>query len=57
MARYVNAYQQNTADQLTTMSEHSLAPEGGSSPHNNAMPYLGLTFCVCIEGVVPQRPA
>lgn len=28
---------------------------GGSMPHNNMMPYLGMNFIICIEGIFPSR--
>lgn len=33
----------------------SQAP-GGSAPHNNLMPYQVLNYCICINGLYPQRP-
>jgi microcystin-dependent protein len=38
----------------------ALAPQtvgiaGGSQPHNNMMPYLGLTFIIALEGIYPAR--
>ncbi len=29
---------------------------GGSQPHNNMQPYLGLTFIIALQGIFPQRP-
>jgi microcystin-dependent protein len=34
----------------------SLAPTGGSLPHNNMQPYLTLNFCIALQGVFPARP-
>ena len=28
---------------------------GGSSPHNNLMPYLTLNFCIAMQGIFPTR--
>jgi len=28
---------------------------GGSQPHNNMQPYLGLNYVICLEGVFPSR--
>lgn len=28
---------------------------GGSQPHNNMMPYLGLNFCIALQGIFPPR--
>ena len=28
---------------------------GGSQPHNNLQPYLGLNYCIALEGIFPSR--
>lgn len=28
---------------------------GGSQPHNNMQPYLGLNYIICLEGIYPSR--
>ena len=33
----------------------SVSPAGGGQPHNNLMPYLGLTFIIALQGVFPPR--
>jgi len=38
-----------------TMSPMTLAPAGGSLPHNNMQPYLTLNFCIALQGVYPPR--
>jgi microcystin-dependent protein len=40
---------------LVTMAPQTLAPAGGSLPHNNMMPYLTLNFCIAMQGVFPPR--
>ena len=40
----------------TQMAFESLAPAGGSLPHNNMQPYLTLNFCIAMQGIFPQRP-
>ncbi|HEX8066617.1 MAG TPA: tail fiber protein [Thermoleophilaceae bacterium] len=37
------------------MALQAIAPNGGSSPHNNMMPYLTLNFCIALQGVFPPR--
>jgi microcystin-dependent protein len=37
------------------MAPQSLAPAGGSLPHNNMMPYLTLNFCIALQGIFPPR--
>ena len=40
----------------TTLSPLAAQPAGGSQPHNNMQPYLGMTFIVAMEGIFPERP-
>jgi microcystin-dependent protein len=49
-----NAY--GPAGSLGNMAFQSLAPTGGSLPHNNMMPYLTVYFCIALQGVFPARP-
>lgn len=37
------------------MSPQSLSIAGGGQPHNNLMPYLGLTFIIALQGIFPPR--
>lgn len=37
------------------MAAAAISPAGGSAPHANRQPYLGLTFCIALQGVFPQR--
>ena len=49
-----NAYKGGPAN--VDLAFESLAPTGGSLPHNNMMPYLTLSFVIALQGVFPQRP-
>ena len=40
---------------LVNMAPESLAPAGGSLPHNNLMPYLTFYFNIALQGVFPPR--
>ncbi|MNQ39752.1 Phage Tail Collar Domain protein [compost metagenome] len=40
---------------MTAMGTNSIAPSGGSLPHNNMMPYLTMYFCIALQGVFPPR--
>ncbi|MGQ7945871.1 phage tail protein [Flavobacterium sp. WC2509] len=40
---------------MTAMGANSIAPSGGSLPHNNMMPYLTMNFCLALQGVYPPR--
>lgn len=52
-----NAMYQSTSPSVnTTLALQSLAPAGGSLPHNNMMPYLTLNYCIAMQGVFPARP-
>jgi microcystin-dependent protein len=49
-------YSTNAASPLTTMSQSALPPfPGGSQPHNNMMPYLGMYWIIAFQGVYPTR--
>jgi microcystin-dependent protein len=37
------------------MSPFALSIAGGSLPHNNMQPFLGLTFIIALQGVFPAR--
>lgn len=51
-----NAYVPGSpAPSLVAMAGQTLAPAGGSLPHNNMMPYLTLNFCIALQGVFPPR--
>jgi microcystin-dependent protein len=49
------AYQSDSNTGITQMSPNTLAPAGGSLPHNNMMQYLTLNFCIALQGVFPPR--
>jgi microcystin-dependent protein len=55
LAKSVNANVYNTAGGLIPMSPATLAPIGGSQPHNNMQPYLTFYFCIALQGVFPPR--
>lgn len=38
------------------MNPFALSIAGGSQPHNNMHPFLGLTFIIALQGVFPARP-
>lgn len=44
-----------TASPNTAMSPQALQTSGGSQPHNNMQPYLGLNFIIALEGIFPSR--
>ncbi|MBD2867716.1 phage tail protein [Paenibacillus arenilitoris] len=40
----------------TPMSPNAVGVTGGSQPHNNRQPYLGVNFIIALEGIFPPRP-
>lgn len=38
-----------------TMAPDALLSTGGSQPHSNRQPFLGLNFCIALQGVFPPR--
>jgi len=47
-------YSKTTAG-MQPMRPDVLALAGGDQPHNNRQPYLGLLFCIALQGVFPPR--
>ena len=47
------------ANSFGTMDASLVAPtlgiSGGSQPHNNMQPYLGMNYIICVEGIYPSR--
>jgi microcystin-dependent protein len=37
------------------MSANGLSVTGGSQPHNNMPPYLGLSFIIALQGIFPPH--
>ena len=48
------AYAANPAP-AAALSPQALAPTGGSQPHNNRSPYLGVSFIIALQGIFPSR--
>ena len=48
-------YSADTSNGLVTMAPQTIAPSGGSLPHNNLPPLLTLNFCIAMQGVFPPR--
>lgn len=56
-ARSVGAmtYQTDASSNLVDMDPDALPSAGGSSPHNNRQPFLGLNFIIALQGLYPSR--
>jgi microcystin-dependent protein len=51
----VNYYSSNVNQATTGLAPTALSLTGGNLPHNNLMPFLGLTFIIALQGVYPPR--
>ena len=40
---------------LVALTAGTVAPAGGSQPHDNMMPFLTLNFCIALVGIYPSR--
>jgi microcystin-dependent protein len=40
---------------MATMAPDALGVAGASQPHENRQPYLGMLFCIALQGVFPPR--
>lgn len=49
------AFAYRTPGVTAAMAPVALAGAGGSQPHENRQPYLGLMFCIAMQGVFPPR--
>lgn len=55
ISRNRHVYAPPSATNDATMSSQALSTAGGSQPHNNMQPYLGLTFIIALQGIFPPR--
>lgn len=52
----VSAYQPDSGN-LTAMANESIAPNtGGINKHNNMQPFMALTYCIAVSGILPAEP-
>lgn len=49
----VNVY--GNGPPIVPMAANSVAAAGGSQPHDNMAPYLGLNYIICLFGLFPQQ--
>ena len=40
---------------VAPMASYAIGYQGGSQPHENRQPCLGLTFCIALQGIFPSR--
>jgi microcystin-dependent protein len=55
LARSVRATVYGPTPVTSTLAPQSIAPAGGSQPHDNMPPYLVLNYCIALEGIFPSR--
>lgn len=44
----------NSQANNVSLSDSTLKTTGGNVPHNNMMPFLALTYCICVDGIFPK---
>jgi microcystin-dependent protein len=49
------AYSASSGPTNVQMNPFGTSINGGNLPHNNMQPYLGLNFCIALQGVYPPR--
>lgn len=52
---YVNPVPTTPPPTIQNFADQSIMPAGGNLPHPNLMPSLCLNFCICYDGIWPQR--
>ena len=50
-----NVYTTSAPATNVQMNPFGTSIAGGNLPHNNMMPFLGLNFCIALQGVFPPR--
>lgn len=51
----LGAYATAPSANLQPLAPNALAPAGGSQPHDNRMPYLGVHYIISLFGVFPSQ--
>lgn len=54
-SKAVNVYHAPDAN-LVSMAPEMAQAAGGTAGHENRQPYLGICFCIALDGLFPQRP-
>lgn len=44
-----------TSGALTAMAPQAIGTSGGNQPHDNMPPYLGMNYCIALQGIFPSR--
>ncbi len=51
----LSGFYESGSTPATPMNINTIAPAGGSQPHNNLQPFLVLNYCIAMEGIFPSR--
>jgi microcystin-dependent protein len=51
----VNMYYNDSVPPADVLGNNSISSSGGSQPHQNIQPSLGLNYIICTEGIYPSR--
>jgi microcystin-dependent protein len=51
----VNAYINTAPSAANALNPQTCGIAGGSQPHNNMQPYLGMNYIICLFGIFPSR--
>jgi microcystin-dependent protein len=54
-SRKSRIYVPSAANALTPMHATAIGSTGSSRPHNTMQPFLGIRFCIALQGVYPSR--
>ncbi|MDH5426629.1 MAG: tail fiber protein [Nitrospirota bacterium] len=54
-SRKSRMYVPSAANALTPMHATAIGTTGSSRPHNTMQPFLGIRFCIALQGVFPSR--
>jgi microcystin-dependent protein len=49
------SYNNGAAGNPSNMAATAVGITGSGQPHNNLMPYLGVNFCIALQGIFPAR--
>jgi microcystin-dependent protein len=51
----VNLYSSVTGSNLATAAPQAVGQAGSGAPHENRQPYLGINYCMALQGFFPSR--
>ena len=51
----LNSFTTGNAADPVQVNAGTIAPQGGSQPHENRQPYLTVNFIIALQGVFPPR--